>query len=264
MAIIVCCSAGGSPGVTTTSLGLALRWSRDVLLADCDRHPNQAVLAGYLRGLPAGGRGLSGLAEAYRAQEIGSVPLLDQTVLLADDLQPQRRFLPGFTHPRAARLFEGYWPRLVDQFAELAAQRTDVIIDWGRLDADGLPAALVRQAEQIVLVTRSDLPALAAARLALPELSAALAQVSARAGLLVVGSGRPYGADEIATQLGLPLLATLPWQPESALVLSAGETQRRFTERALWRGLGGLAMQLAGRSAAADAVAGPRPMAVAQ
>ncbi len=65
MAIIVLTSAGGSPGVTSTALGLSLTWPRPVLLADCDRHPNQAVLAGYLRGLSAGGRGLGGLVRPF-------------------------------------------------------------------------------------------------------------------------------------------------------------------------------------------------------
>ena len=36
MAIIVLTSAGGSPGVTSTALGLSLTWPRPVLLADCD------------------------------------------------------------------------------------------------------------------------------------------------------------------------------------------------------------------------------------
>lgn len=264
MAIVICCSAGGSPGVTTTALGLALRWPRDVLLADCDRHPNQAVLAGYLRGLPAGGRGLSGLSEVYRAQEIGPTSLLEQTVLLTDEELPSRRFMPGFTHPRAARLFEGYWPRLVDQFDELGARHTDVIVDWGRLDADGLPSALLRRARRIVLFTRSDLPALAAVRLALPDLMTTVSAASVPLALLVVGAGRPYTADEIATQLEVPLLAALPWQPETAQVLSAGATQRRFTDRALWRGLGALAAQLAGPTAPTAAPIPARALVAAQ
>lgn len=245
MAVIVCCSAGGSPGVTTTALGLALRWPREVLLADCDRHPSQAVLAGYLRGLPAGGRGLTGLAQSYRTQE--SARLVDQTLALTEGGPVQRRFLPGFTHPRVARLFEGYWPLLVEQFDDLGDQDTDVIVDWGRLDADGLPAALLSRARQVILLTRSSLPALAALRLALPDLNASMAESSGELGLLVVGSGRPYTGDEIAAQLGLRLLANLPWQPESALVLSEGSLQRRFTEQALWRGLGALTTQLAGQ-----------------
>ena len=36
MAIITLCSASGSPGVTTTALGLALSWTRPVILVEAD------------------------------------------------------------------------------------------------------------------------------------------------------------------------------------------------------------------------------------
>ena len=51
MAVVLLASATGSPGVTTTALGLALAWPRHCLVADCDRDPSQAVQAGYLRGM---------------------------------------------------------------------------------------------------------------------------------------------------------------------------------------------------------------------
>ena len=66
MAVIVFTSGPGAPGVTTTALALALTWPRHVLLADCDRDPSQVVLAGYLRGLDSGGRGLPSVAQAQR------------------------------------------------------------------------------------------------------------------------------------------------------------------------------------------------------
>lgn len=67
--IILLTSAGGSPGVTTTGLGLALTWPRDVLLVDADPHPSQAVLAGWLLGATTGGCGLAELASAHRTGE---------------------------------------------------------------------------------------------------------------------------------------------------------------------------------------------------
>ena len=36
MAVIVLAGPGGSPGVTTTALALALTWPRGVVLAECD------------------------------------------------------------------------------------------------------------------------------------------------------------------------------------------------------------------------------------
>lgn len=249
MAIIMLASAGGSPGVTTTALGLALTWPRHVLLADCDRHPNQAVLAGYLRGLPAGGRGLSGLAQAYRADD-GGVPtrLAEHQVLLDADTSRRCHFLPGFTHPRSGILFERYWSRLASQFDELAAQQTDVLVDCGRLDADGLPEALLARARAVLIVTRSSLPALAALRLAMPELRESLAVGSAELGLLVSGGGRPYSAREIADHLEVPLIGDLSWDPVTAEVLSEGAPPpRKLASRPLWRGLQALSSSLIGR-----------------
>ena len=72
MSVIVLTGGPGSPGVTTTSLGLTLCWPGDVMLSDCDRDPAQAIPAGYLRGLDLGGRGLAVLARLHReARGIG-------------------------------------------------------------------------------------------------------------------------------------------------------------------------------------------------
>ena len=53
MALIVLTSAAGSPGVTTTAVGLALTWPRPVLLVEADPTGGSAVLAGYFRAAPA-------------------------------------------------------------------------------------------------------------------------------------------------------------------------------------------------------------------
>lgn len=243
MAIILFTSAGGSPGVTATALGLSLTWPRPVLLAECDRHPSQAVLAGYLRGLSAGGRGLVGLVNEYRSQTDDSPQqLLGQTVPLDDDPVQPRRFLPGFTNPGSAQLFEPYWPRLAGQLDEL--HQTDVLVDAGRLDADGLPGALVERASQVLVLSRAGLPAVATVRLFLPDLIAGLDEAT-KLGLVVVGGGRPYSATEISDSLGVRLVADLPWDPATAAVLSEGDPpSRRLRERPLWRGYQALSSQL--------------------
>lgn len=244
MAIIVLTSAGGSPGVTTTGLGLALSWPRPVLLADCDRHPNQAVLAGYLRGLSAGGRGLAGLVQDYRAlQPASGQRLIDQTLALEDGTDHTRRFLPGFTNSGSATLFDSYWTRFVAQLEQL--DRTDVIIDAGRLPEGGLPEALLERASRVLVLTRSGLPALASLRLLLPELTDSLDDDAARLGLVVVGGGRPYPAGEVSRSLAVQLVADVPWDPVTAAVLSEGELPpRKLTARPLWRGFQSLASQL--------------------
>ncbi len=62
MAVIALCSASGSPGVTTTSLGLALLWPRPVLLVEADPTGGSGILAGYFRGIRAYDQGLVELA----------------------------------------------------------------------------------------------------------------------------------------------------------------------------------------------------------
>ncbi len=82
MVMVVLAAASGAPGVTTTSLGLVLSWPRNVLLADCDRTPSQAIQAGYLGGADLGGRGLGQLAKAHREARSLYEELPYQTVRL--------------------------------------------------------------------------------------------------------------------------------------------------------------------------------------
>lgn len=50
MALVTLVSAAGSPGVTTTGLGLALCWPRPVVLVEADPAGSSALAAGYFRG----------------------------------------------------------------------------------------------------------------------------------------------------------------------------------------------------------------------
>ena len=91
MAWTLLAHCGGSPGVTTTALGLTLTWPGQALLVDADPHPSQTVLAGFLQGLPAGGRGLAGLAQHYRANPSARINPTEQAVML----DVERPFCPG-------------------------------------------------------------------------------------------------------------------------------------------------------------------------
>ena len=168
MAIVVLCSAGHAPGVTTTALGLALAWPRPVLLVDADRTPTQSVLAGYLRGERPGHRGLGGLLQALRERRPFEAAIEAETVGLPPLLNgAQPRFLAGFPHPGVVGLFAGAWPDFV---SALAAQPGDVLIDAGRVGPEGLPLPLVREADLVLVVSRTTLVSLAALRLYLPAL----------------------------------------------------------------------------------------------
>ena len=91
----------------------------------------------------------------------------------------------------------------------------------------------------------TNLPAVAAARARLNLLREDLSVTGAAGrldaplsslGLLLVGEGRPYSAKEIAAACGVPVVASLAWDPASAEVLAAGATPgRRFEASPLVR-----------------------------
>src|SRR4026209_437268 len=83
VAIILLTSTGGSPGVTTLAVGLALTWPRPILLVDCDPGAHQAILAGYLAGRSSNGKGLLRVAEAHRDRRPLREVVLDQNLPLS-------------------------------------------------------------------------------------------------------------------------------------------------------------------------------------
>lgn len=233
MAVVVLTSGPGAPGVTTTALGLALTWPRDVLLADCDREPAQAVLAGFLRGTAEPGRGLGAITRLHRENRPLAPELLRHSVPLTTDGPRTRRLLPGFSVPGAVRLFDGAWPELADAFAALDEQGMDVLVDAGDVGCDGLPASLLARADAVCFVTRTGLRSLAAARLYLGVLSAQLADlpVDKPLGLVLVGPDRPYSSREVSSQFGVETWAEIGWDPRQAEVLSDGAPSPRRTGR---------------------------------
>jgi hypothetical protein len=250
MAILMLASASGAPGVTTLGVGLALSWPRSVLLADCDPGAHQAVLAGYLAGTSAEGKGLLRVAEAHRDRRPLTEVVIDQTVSLAGDEDASRLFLPGFARPSSAGLFGGVWPELAEAFVALDDHGFDVIVDAGRINHSGLPSALVERADLTALVMRSDLRSVVSARVHLlalrehPRLQASQRSL----GLILVGAGRPYGAREIGKSLGIPVIAEIADDAVTARHLSDGAPrQRKFDSSRLARSLHTTAGHLSGR-----------------
>ncbi|RLP08569.1 hypothetical protein [Propionibacterium australiense] len=272
MTLVLLCSATGSPGVTTSALALALGWPRSVLLVDCDRDPAQAVQAGWLHAAPLASRGLVDLAQAHRELQPVAPLLWGRTVDLLDagrggpDEQapgpgPVRRFLPGFTHPGSAVVFEPVWAELAEALAALSGSGVDVIVDAGRIGRTGLPRPLLAAAGAVLVVVRSSLRSLAAARLHLDGLRETILDTAAGAepGFLVVGPGMPYSNAEIAHQLGLAVVADIGWRPDQAAVLSDGlPAPRRFEQRGLMRSARAAASALASATGPARA---PLPVA---
>lgn len=247
MTLLVLTSAAGAPGATTAAVGLARCWPGDTLLVDADRQPTQAVLAGFLNGGPAGGRGLTGLARAHRERRPLAEEVRMHCLPLGTDPEHRRMFLPGFSHPGSPALFGPIWPELVTALAPQRAAGVTVIVDAGRI-GDGLPAPLVAEADAVLVVTRTSLRALAGVRLHLPLLQQRLATVTTALGLLLVGEGQPYGGREISRQFGLPVWASLAYQPPAARVWSDGlPPGRGFGHSALVRSVRAAAVAIGHR-----------------
>lgn len=249
MGILLLTSTVGSPGVTTLAVGLALTWPRSVLLVDADAGAHQAVLAGFLAGQSAGGKGLLRVAEAHRDRRTLSEVVLDQTITLADGGDHRRLFLPGFIKPGSANLFSGVWPDLAEALVRLEDVGIDVIVDLGRISGPGLPPALVERATLTGLVVRTTLRSVLSARVHMPALLERAGNGPAQQlGLVTVGHGEPYEAREVGRSLGLPVLSVIAADPVPAAHLSDGRPRnRRFDSSPLVRSLQEAATAMARR-----------------
>ena len=248
MAILLLAGTGGSPGVTTLAVGMALTWPRPILLADCDPGAHQAILAGYLAGRSASGKGLLRVAEAHRDRRPLREAVLDQTLPLSAEEGSRRLFLPGFTRPASAQHFGGVWEDLAEAFDRLGEVDIDVIIDCGRLGPSGPPAALLERSAVTAVVVSSTLRSILSARVHLPTLRDHPRLASSdhgRLGLIVVGEGQPYRRGEIAKALEVPVITSIAHDRQSAAHLSDGRPRhRRFDTSPLTRSIRDAASQL--------------------
>lgn len=225
MAVISLFSASGSPGVTVSALGMALAWQRSVMLVDADPSGSSSVLAGYLQGQTAHDRGLVDLAVANRAGELNSAIATVSMPLPGSRVE----FVPGVRSHQQAASVTTLWEPLGGVLRSMEQRGTDVVVDAGRIGLDKAPIPLVGSSDLALLVVRSDLPAVAGARSWAQAMRERFAGqgIEQQLGLLVVGPGRPYGSREIRSVLGLPVVAELPWDPETAAVLYAGAPPRK-------------------------------------
>jgi hypothetical protein len=219
-AIYALVSPGGSPGVTTAAIALALTWPAAVIVAECDPSGGD-VPAGVLAGYAPASHGLMQHAiEAGRDPRAAVASLASQLVPL--DKARTRMVLPGLTDPRQAAGLEQAWPAVAATFS---AQPCDVIADCGRLDAGpGQPLAVLSAAQAVALVLRPSLRQVWAARPRVSMLTQLLGG-TVRLALLLTGPGS-HSAREVSEVLGLPVLASLPADPRAAAVLAAGTGRR--------------------------------------
>ncbi|QTE28576.1 P-loop NTPase family protein [Pengzhenrongella sicca] len=222
MPVICLCSAAGAPGVTTTAVGLAMNWARPVLLVESDPSGSNGLLGGMFRGAREYESGLLDIAASplamYDAVRDATRPIEGTEV----------RYLVGLqTHTQAPGL-ENLWAPLGEELADLEHTGQDVIVDAGRLGLVGSPEPLLARADLTLIVTRSHLPALAAARSWVEQLRSAPTPWR-QPGVLMVGEGQPYRSKEVHKALGLPVISTIADDPAGAAVYHRGApAPRRF------------------------------------
>ncbi|EAP98657.1 hypothetical protein JNB_00775 [Janibacter sp. HTCC2649] len=236
MALITLTSASGSPGVTTTAIGLALCWPRPVLLVEADPTGGSGIAAGYLRGGAAPSDSLIDLAFAHRDRElVEAIPTVTTTIP-----DTTVTLILGTRAHGQARSLTGLWEPLASALRGLDALGQDVIVDAGRLGLVGSSEPLIHGADLTLLVTRSDLVALSGARSWAQTLRSQFEEQGAPDAieLLMVGEGRPYSTREVSAVLSLPVTAALAWDEAAAAVFSHGESApRRFQASALLRSM---------------------------
>jgi Flp pilus assembly CpaE family ATPase len=221
MTVVALASAKGSPGVTTTALALAWTWpqafpGRRVLVVDADMAGGD-IAAGYLQGAVPPSAGLLGLA-ATRGVDLAEA-LWEQVLALDED--GTRLLLLGVNDPAQAHPLGGRWASLARVLANVNGKEpgVDVVVDLGRLGTVGEARALLHHADLALLVLRSSLTAIAAARPAIRRLRE---ERASGIGCLLIGERQPYDAGDVADVLGVPVLATIAHDPVSAAVFSTG------------------------------------------
>jgi hypothetical protein len=207
-----------------------------VLLIEADPTGGSAMLAGFFRGTTAHAAGLIDLAWAQREGLLADA-LAELPMPIPDS---SASLLPGIRSHTQAGSLATLWEPLAAALKGLDRTGHDVIIDAGRLGLIGSPEPLIYAADLMLLVMRSDLVALAAARSRTETVRAGFDELGApdRLRALLVGEGRPYRGRDVAKVLGLPVVAALAWHEAEAAVFSRGAAPpRRFDGRALPRSL---------------------------
>ncbi|WP_141013085.1 hypothetical protein [Nocardioides sambongensis] len=231
MAVVTLSSASGSPGVTTTALGLALLWPRPVLLIEADPTGGSNLLAGYFRGTREYDAGLIELA--LTASDLGEA-LADVAQSLDDTTVS---FVAGTRSHTQAGALRDLWEPLANALGDLESTGQDVIVDAGRLGLHGSPQPLLDAADLALLVSGTTLPNLSALR-SWAEAFQRPALDWHQSGIVLVGEGQPYNARDVAAAVSLSVVASLPEDPETAAVFSRGaQPSKRHETSPLIRGL---------------------------
>ena len=246
MAVVACCAAAGSSGVSTTGLLLAALTpgAEPVLFVETD--PSGGDVAAWM-----GSGDRPGLATLVTEPDRSSTGLSAHVQRLPSGLAVL--VAPARAQQAAVAVRE-----VVPWLAPIlvAERRVLSVCDAGRVDPVALPA-VVTHADLAVVVLRQSPdsgPGTVARVDRTGELVERLAWAGVAHALAVVGVG-PYRADELAAHVAADLLGVLPEDARGASAASGGWTLGRAAGRSVLAGAGRhLAVSVMGRVAAQGAV----------
>ena len=261
MTITVLTSASGSPGVTTTALGLTLHWPDSCLLVDADHQ--QAILTGYLRGEVITPNGLLRLIDAARISPDLRDAISRQWIELPGDDPAglRRRLLPGLMSAQTSDALFKTWPAISNTLRAMSDAGIDSVVDVGRMDWRGVHPALLEAATHVLLMSGPTLRAAGAATWAAQRLREQ-ARDTGNAGKLGVILVRPpaftldaltnngreergWSDSEFVKWFELPIRGQVLRDPVNARVLSDGAPEGpKFARSAYVTSLGHLAQKL--------------------
>jgi hypothetical protein len=209
MGVLVVTQARSS-GATTTALALGRAWARPVLVVEAD---------------PAGGdlAARYGVATSPGLVDLAAAPGSHPAALvaMAQDLGGVRAVVAPVGAEATQAALEALGPGL--GWLWTAGDEVDVIVDCGRLPLPPSPlAALVEAATLLMFVTRPTAPGVVSLRHRLSSLPPGLRERS----VAVVVGDRPYGADEVAAVLGIPVVGVLADDPVAAAAFGSLEPAR--------------------------------------
>lgn len=208
MALVAFASAR-SPGLTTSTLALALSWPRPVLLAELD--PAGGTIAGWRAANPD--PGLKTLAASGRHYLSPSL-VTEHTQSLPNGVMVM---MSPPSPDRCAAAFAALNPvGLADTLRSIPDR--DVLADCGRIHSNSPALPIVREADAVIFVIRAALVDIVGLRARLETLEL---QPGFRGGIVVVKGG-PLTVEDVAAAFTLPVIGTLEWDPRAASALNEG------------------------------------------
>ncbi|UQN31822.1 hypothetical protein [Brachybacterium kimchii] len=233
-------TASGSPGASTTALGLALTWPRDVILLEADTVGASSTLAGFFAGSIPPRSTILDVSPGPDFEE----QLMQRSIALTDEREPIRRLVPGISNPLHGRSLSTRWEALALALYDLERAGTDVIVDIGRVHSRYLAAPILQASDITALVLRPTITSTLTARQTIKHHRLAEEDGLSSPALHVVTIGAPdtYSSSETARALHIPSLGSLPWAPKHAAVFAHGKPRPRgFDTGSYARSLRGLA-----------------------